>query len=152
MADNRRNRHYRPRNGKKPGSGPAKESRPPHPQYENCAVLEKALSESLSEESLVRAVGVCWNKYAWYAEREAALDAESPELAECCENSDAWSDEYFKLMEKLKSFIGLGTDATFALPELTVLMNRYGFEDVDGTWRKAREKKEPKEQKEQPEQ
>ena len=134
MADNRRYRKNRYNsNRKKENSLP----REPHPQFENCVKLEMAVEEKLSEETLVRAVGICWNKYAWFEERESSFEEGSPEYIDCCESTDSWFSEYNKMTEKLKTFLGLTSENVFALPELTALMNKYGFEDVEGVWRKC---------------
>ena len=138
MSDYRRYRGKRP-NNKKPNAENAANkanTQAPHPQYENATVLEMAVEKKLTEETLVRAVGISWNKYAWFAEREASLQEGSPEYIACCDNTDSWENEYLKMTERLKAFIGLDGNSPFALPELTILMNKYGFEDIDGTWRK----------------
>jgi hypothetical protein len=137
MADYRRNRR-RPNNKKPGGDNSARnpKDQAPHPQYENATVLDMAVERKMTEETLVRAVGIAWNKYAWYAEKESTMQEGTPEYSACCEETDSWSNEYFKMMEKLKAFVGIDSNSTFALPELTILMEKYGFEDIEGTWRK----------------
>lgn len=137
MSDNRRYRkpYYR---HNKPNGEKKQDNSAPHGQFSTCIELEKALEEKLNEENIVKAVAISWNKYAWYEEAESKLTAEDEKYREACENTDAWGDEYNKMVLKLKEFVGLDNDSVFALPEISALMEKYGFTDTDGTWQKSR--------------
>ena len=141
MSENKRNRGYRPYYRKKHNIASAANNQEkdlsPHPQFKTSAELEKAVEANMSVKSLVRAVGISWNKYAWYAEKESGTDPSDESYGEICENTDIWNSEYYKMMEKLKFALGLDNDAVFALPELTAVMNDHGFKDEDGLWKKV---------------
>ena len=137
MADNKKNRGRRPYYGK--GKKTNSNDNPPYPQYETCIALEKAVEDNMSEETLVRAVAISWNKYAWYGEKESKLEEKDENYTIICENADAWFEEYGKISDKLKTFLGYQADATFALPEITAEMNKYNYSDDDGIWRKGKQ-------------
>ena len=142
MSDNRHNNGKRYYHNKKKNNGTpvaSDSNRAPHPQFSTCIELEKAIEGKMTEENLVRAVGIAWNKYAWYEEEEEKCEDDSEKYRLACEQTDSWCDEYQKLTEKLKAFLGYANDSTFALPELTALMEKYGFEDTNGIWQRKKQ-------------
>ena len=148
MADNKNQKGRRPYYGRRRNSGfrPKKqETGPsaPHPQFPTVAVLEKALADNPTEEAYVHAVGIAWNKYAFYEEAEDTIENDLDKLSEACDVTDTWCECYYRLVEKLKSMTGMDPDSTFALPELSALMDKYGFEDVNGLWQRKKPAKNP---------
>ena len=142
MSDKKFYHGHRPYYNKNKSSNPAAEtpSTPPHPQVQTVPELEKAVSENLSEETLVKAIGIAWNKYCWYEEREAKVQSDEAQYSETCEQTDSWCECYYHMIEKLKSYLHMDPDAVFALPELSAYMGKYNLEDIDGVWRGIRKK------------
>ena len=138
--NNGRRPYYRKRNSYRGPKVQEKVERAPHPQFATVAQLEKALEENLSEKNLVRSIAIAWNKYAWYDENEEKCASDEIKYADACINTDIWCECYYRLIEKLKSFLGIDSDTVFALPELTVYMNKFGFEDTEGLWTMADKK------------
>lgn len=145
MADKRYYKGRRPYYHKNKSKTNENPNEAPHQLVQTVPELEKAVSENLSEETLVKAIGIAWNKYCWYEENESKCEGDSEKYTAACEDTDSWCEMYYRLIEKLKAFLKIDTDTTFALPELTILMDKYGLEDVEGLW-KAKKKK-PQEEK-----
>ena len=130
--------HYR--NRRRPSSGKPQNGGKgePHPNFDSCAKLEMTVEEKNTEYAIASAAGVAWNKYAWFGEKEAAMEPGAPEYEEVCEKTDEWFAEFNKLLLRLKTALGFAVDATFALPELEEVMNRNGYENVNGIWKKSK--------------
>lgn len=147
MGDNRYYRNHRNHGNKSnKGNRPNKNTddcltEAPHPQIQTIAELEKALSENITEKTLVSSTAIAWNKFAWFAENESKFEGDIDKYSDACNLTDSWNECYYRLIEKLKAFENVPADATFALPEITALMNKYGFEDIEGYWKISRPQK-----------
>ena len=138
MSDNKQNNVKRPGPGRKDSSAKAAGvPQAPHPQFGTVIELEKALEAKFNEENLAKAVGICWNKYAWYEEHEDP-SAGDELYRQTCEQTDSWCEAYYRTVDKLKTFLGYDADTAFALPEIAAVMDRNGFEDKDGVWQRKK--------------
>ena len=137
MSDNRK-KGYRPYYKKNNSKAAKNTDTEPHPVFENRTKLEMAVEAKPTEENIVTALAIAWNKYAWFEEQEEKNLADETKYREICEKTDEWCEEHSRMLEKLKTTLGFDSDVTFALPEITYVMNRNGFEDVNGYWQKKK--------------